>query len=160
MLSFLGGTTITTAACMVGEVDPLTASTANVGWKERAAQLEMASGTLYSAASEGRWTGKAGTHVATMTKNPDGSITVSATHGMVDADVSASPPVAQHWITTLYVRDVATETVIHLVEFVTRGPEKAAMATTTFTPSTDIRRVRLYAYCNQHDLWISEDLTL
>jgi hypothetical protein len=60
MLGFIGGSTV--AACTVGVPGPSFAT--NGVWETRASQLEEATGTPYSAANEGKWTGKSGSHVA------------------------------------------------------------------------------------------------
>src|SRR5215470_514429 len=117
MLGFIGGSTV--AACTVGVQGPAFAT--NGVWETRAGQLEEASGMPYSAADEGKWTGKSGSHVATVKDNGDGTVTASCTHPVVDADTAAMPAVGQHLITTMYARDVETNSVLHLVEFVTRG---------------------------------------
>src|SRR5262245_63759710 len=155
MFGLIGSSTV--AACTVGQV-PLAAN--DEYWKARASQLEAASGTLYSEANEGQWVGKAGTHVAKVVDNGDGTLTASCTHAMIDADALAMPPVAQHWITTIYVRDVDTDTVIHLEELVTRGPDKAGTATTTFKLPRGVSRIKVYAYCNQHDLWVTQEIAV
>ncbi len=152
MLGFIGGSTV--AACTVGVPGSTVAVDAN--WETRAAQLEEASGTPYSAANEGKWTGKSGGHVATVVKNSDGSMTASCTHPVVDADTAAMPPVAQHLITTMYARDVESNAVLHLVEFVTRGPSRATVATMTFSIPQGVTSIKVYTYCNEHDLWVTE----
>ena len=152
MLGFIGGSTV--AACTVGVQGPTFAT--NGSWETRAAQLEEASGTPYSAASEGKWTGKSGSHVARVIDNGDGTLTASCTHPVVDADTSMTPPVAQHLITTMYARDVDTNAVLHLVEFVTRGPSRATVATMTFPIPQGVTSIKVYTYCNEHDLWVSD----
>jgi desulfoferrodoxin (superoxide reductase-like protein) len=152
MLGLLGGTTV--AACTVGVGEP-PAVDKNGIWETRAKQLEDSSGTIYSAGNEGKWTGKSGTHVPSVVVNGDGTVTASCTHGMTDADVAVTPPVPQHYITTMFARDVDTGTVIHLVEFVTRGPAKAATATMTFKIPDGVSAIAVYAHCNEHDLWVS-----
>jgi hypothetical protein len=153
MLGFLGSSTV--AACVVGVDGPAFAQ--NATWETRAGQLEEASGTVYSAAAEGMWAGKSGSHVAKVVSNGDGTVTASCTHPMVDADVAATPPVAGHWITTMYARDVATGNVIHLEEFVTRGPGKVAAASMTFTIPTGVTRIKVFTHCNEHDTWVSDE---
>ncbi len=155
ILGILGGSTL--AACTVGVGDTPPAAP-KASWEARASQLEAASGSIYSAANEGPWPGKSGSHVPTVMKNGDGTITASCTHGMTDANVGATPPVAQHYITTMYARDVDTGTVLHLHEFVTRGPDKATMATMTFRPPPGVATIAVYAYCNEHDLWVSQQV--
>ena len=154
MFGLIGGAAI--AACTVGD-DPSSQPT-NADWEMRAKQLEVASSVLYSASAEGRWTGKAGVHVPTVVMNGDGTVTASCTHGMIDADPTAMPPVAQHWITTMYARDTTTNTVIELVEFITRGPDKATTATMTFKIPPGTISIKVYAYCNQHDLWVTDEI--
>jgi desulfoferrodoxin (superoxide reductase-like protein) len=155
MFGLLGGSAL--AACTVG-IDAPEPLPRNDAWEERAEQLEAASAFLYSAAAEGMWAGKAGTHVPTVTVGSNRSVTASCTHAMIDANAGAMPPVAQHLVTTMYARDAATNQVIHLVEFVTRGPDKAATASTTFAVPATVKRIRVYAYCNQHDLWASSEI--
>jgi len=155
LLGVLGGSAL--VACNVGVGDVPHVSTTNVSWEARAKQLEAASGTVYSAANEGPWPGKSGSHVPTVMVNGDGSVTASCTHGMTDANPAATPAVPQHFITTMYARDVDSGNVIHLVEFVTRGPEKASMATMTFQVPDGTSRIAVYAYCNEHDLWVTTE---
>jgi len=139
-LGFLaGGGAATAAGCMIGEGEVPVLS--NETWEARASQLEAASQTVYTAAAPGMWAGKEGTHVPRITFDPDGSITVSSTHGMVQ----------DHWITTLFVRDQDGK-VIHLEELPGRGPA-IGPARTTFVPRVDTRTITAYAYCNLHDLW-------
>jgi desulfoferrodoxin (superoxide reductase-like protein) len=152
MLGALGGATL--AACTVGVGDTL-AVEPNTTWEARAKQLEDSSRTVYTATNEGPWTGKAGTHVPVVVANADGTVTASCTHGMTDADTAATPPVAQHYITTMYARDVDTGHVLDLVEFVTRGPAKATAAAITFNVPDGVTTIAVYAHCNEHDLWRS-----
>jgi len=153
MLGFLGSSTV--AACVVGVDGPAFAP--NAVWEDRAKQLEDASGALYSAANEGMWTGKSGSHVAKIVGNGDGTVTASCTHPVVDPDTAATPPVAGHWITTMYARDVATGNVIHLAEFVTRGPGKLAAASMTFAIPAGVTKIKVYTHCNEHDTWVSDE---
>ena len=156
VLGLLGGSALVACNIGVGDV-PAGGSAKNASWEARATQLENASGTIYSAANEGPWPGKSGAHVPTVTVNGDGSVTASCTHGMTDANPAATPPVPQHFITTMYARDLDSGNVIHLVEFVTRGPDKASIATMTFQVPQGVSRISVFAYCNEHDLWVTAE---
>jgi desulfoferrodoxin (superoxide reductase-like protein) len=137
---FLGGAAVTPAiGCYGGAPSDSGLSDA---WERRAQQLEESNG-VYSAADEGIWPGKAGTHVPTIVVDKaSGTATVSSTHPMTEA----------HWLTTIYVRD-QDGVVIHLIEFLARGTGAATAATTTFSIPSGTTSLTAYAYCNLHDAW-------
>jgi desulfoferrodoxin-like iron-binding protein len=118
-------------------------------WEQRAALLEESSGVTYSSASPGMWAGKEGTHTPSVTENGDGSVTVSTGHPMEE----------NHWINTIFVRD-QNGLVIHLVDFIARGPNKASAASTSFRPPAGTTSVTAYSYCNLHDLWVSDPISV
>jgi desulfoferrodoxin (superoxide reductase-like protein) len=57
----------------------------------------------------------------------------------------------------MFARDIDSGNVIALVEFVTRGPGKSTAATMTFDVPQGVSRIKVYAHCNEHDLWASQE---
>lgn len=67
-----------------------------------------------------------------------------------------------HWITTMYIRDIDTGRVIYLKEFhpteVDEGAEKGATITATLPNETF--RFAVFSFCNKHELWMSDIIDL
>lgn len=145
---FLGalgaGTAAALSACTVG---PAVGRYVNPTWAERTQTLKGS--TVYTKAAPGIWTGKEATHVPTVTID-------AATR---TADVSCSHALAEgHWITTLFVED-QDGAVIHLEEFMGRGPT-ASQAKTTFRVPAGVTAIVAYSYCNLHDCWSTETIAI
>lgn len=120
------------AGCIIAGDDEVEV---NEAWEERAAMLE--SNGIFTADSEGKWEGKAGSHVPVVTMNASGSVSLSTEHPM-DPD---------HYITTHYVRN-QDGIVIALYEY---EPGDSPQATFVLPPST--KEILAYQYCNLHDAW-------
>ena len=67
-----------------------------------------------------------------------------------------------HWITTIYARDLDTGRVFYMKEFhpteVDNGAEKGASISTPFP--VGIRNFAVFAFCNKHELWWSGAINL
>ena len=63
-----------------------------------------------------------------------------------------------HWITTMYARDLKTGRVFYLKEFhpteTDAGEEKGASISTPFPP--EVTHFAVFAFCNKHELWWHE----
>jgi desulfoferrodoxin (superoxide reductase-like protein) len=143
-LGAIGGAAAALSACTVG---PLVGRYVNPLWLERTATLK--GGKVYTKAAPGIWMGKEGTHVPTVTIDAaKRTATVSCSHGLAEG----------HWITTLFVED-QDGNVIHLEEFMGRGPS-ASLASTTFEVPAGVTSVMAYSYCNLHDCWSTESISV
>jgi desulfoferrodoxin (superoxide reductase-like protein) len=138
-LGALGGVAATLSACTVG---PTVGTIANPVWVERAAKLK--GNTVYTKAVPGMWAGKEGTHVPSVAIDNARVATVSCTHAVAEG----------HWITTLFIED-QDGNVIHMEEFLGRGPG-ASQAATSFRVPDSVTSLVAYSYCNLHDCWSSE----
>jgi len=136
-LGVLGGSAAALSACTVGNMDDLPVF--NTVWPERAAQLKTTG--IYTAAAPGMWAGKEATHVPSVTIAADRLATVSCTHGVAEG----------HWLSTLWVED-QNGNVIHMAEFLGRGPESSA-ASTSFRVPAGVTSLVAYSHCNLHDAW-------
>jgi desulfoferrodoxin (superoxide reductase-like protein) len=141
ILGLFGGAALL-SACEVG------AGSENVSeWQIRADDLKGPE--VYTKAKPGIWAGKEGTHVPSIVREGD-LITVSCTHGV--------DPEGKHWVTTVFVED-QDNNVIHLREFMGRGPI-ASSALTTFRIPPGTTSITAFAYCNLHDCWKSEPFSI
>ena len=89
--------------------------------------------------------------------NPDVHYpTVSIDNGVLNASVNHVMEL-DHWITTIYARDIDTGRVFYLKEFHPTekdiGEEKGASISTPFP--IDVTRFAVFAFCNKHELWWS-----
>lgn len=142
---FLGGFGLAGGAAMVAGCTVGSSFETNPRWQARAEELK-ANG-IYTTGAPGIWAGKEAAHTPTIAKEGD-IVTISCTHGMAEG----------HWVTTIFVED-DTGTVLHLEEFVGRGPSLKP-ASTSFRVPPEARSLTAYAYCNLHDCWESATLTL
>lgn len=111
-------------------------------WQARADQLE-AYGQVLTEADPGRFPDKIAVHVPII-QIADGQVKVTLNH----------PMAAEHWITTVYVRD-QSQRVVWLQEF-TPKDQKAEI---TF-PRPAATQIVAYGFCNLHDHWKSEPLAI
>ncbi len=108
-------------------------------WDATAAQLER-DGVLTNEV-QGKWEGKAGSHVPQVSFNMgEGTVTLETKHGM-------SP---EHYITAHYVRD-QNNRIVGLVRYT--GNESAAKSTMKLPRGTT--KITAYSHCNLHDHWAS-----
>ena len=81
---------------------------------------------------------------------------VSIENGVLNAKVNHVMDL-DHWVTTIYARDVITGRVFYLKEFhpteVDAGEEKGASISTPFPP--EVKQFAVFAFCNKHELWWS-----
>ena len=69
--------------------------------------------------------------------------------------------VVEHWISTVYVRDAATQQVIYLQELIAPNPalgvDPATVKGINFNVSIpeNTAGISVYAYCNLHELWVN-----
>jgi superoxide reductase len=108
-------------------------------WEARAKELE-AKGPVYTAAAPGKWQGKEGGHVPSASFEAR-QVTIVTKH----------PMTPEHWITTHYIKN-QKGVVIGLKEFSGTDPE----AKSTFPLPKGTTALRVYSYCNRHDLWSAE----
>jgi superoxide reductase len=143
-LGALGGAGAVAAlsACTV----PTLGTYVNPTWAERTATLKGAA--VYTKAAPGMWAGKEATHVPTVSVDASRMATVACSHGVAEG----------HWITTLFIED-QNGNVIHLEEFLGRGP-MASPASTTFRIPGGVTSIIAYAYCNLHDCWSTESISV
>jgi desulfoferrodoxin (superoxide reductase-like protein) len=111
----------------------------------------LENGAVYTAANEGPFVGKAATHVPTMTVTGT-TVQVTVPHEMKVANRRVQPPVAAHYVTTIYLRD-QNDTVIAQAAL---APPRNAQATASFTLPPGVSLVTAYAVCNQHGAWASK----
>jgi desulfoferrodoxin (superoxide reductase-like protein) len=137
------GGAATLGACAIGgsEVE----LEQNSQWQSRAVGLK--SNQVYTAAAPGMWAGKEGSHVPKVAIN-GGVADVSCTHAVAEG----------HWITTIFVED-QDQNVIHMEDFLGRGPG-ASQAVTSFRIPPGVTSIVAFAYCNLHDCWSSESIAV
>eukprot|EP00045_Choanoeca_perplexa_P016100 m.212761 g.212761 ORF g.212761 m.212761 type:complete len:123 (-) comp17169_c0_seq1:4356-4724(-) len=103
---------------------------------------ELASGEVFTAEEQGKWQGKAGSHVPVASKNDDGTVTVKVPHVMKKGDADDD-----HWIEFVYVED-SEGNVVAISKFAPTDPE----AIIKFTP-TEGKSYTPFGYCNLHGMW-------
>lgn len=114
----------------------------NQAWEDRAEQLEQ---ITWTAGNPGD---KPEVHIPESTYDASArSVTVAVPHVMV----------ADHWITTIYIRD-QDGVVIGLQEYAVPTAE-AESPTIDFPLPSSTTRITAYAYCNLHDNWAEDSVS-
>ncbi len=113
----------------------------NQQWEDMAEQLER--NGVFTVEDQGPWEGKAGSHVAMVTPNDDGTFTLTTGHEMTD----------EHYITTHYIRN--QDGIIIGFQQYQPGDDPSV----TFTVPRGTTQVTALQYCNKHDAWADADLT-
>lgn len=151
-----------TRVATIGSVSALVTSTGCQGdtsydasyepyWAYRANQMEEYQVANFEAVrteqNPGMWADKIGGHKPSVNVAND-VITVKVDHPMSE----------EHWISTVYLRDLDTERVFYLKEFMPKekdpGAEKGVTITADLPP--EVNRFAAFAYCNLHELWMSD----
>ena len=67
-----------------------------------------------------------------------------------------------HWITTVYFRDTETGRVFYLKEFlpIEKDPGAEKGVTVQAPLPDEVQQFAVFAYCNKHELWMSDILSL
>ena len=67
-----------------------------------------------------------------------------------------------HWITTVYFRDTETGRVFYLKEFLPleKDPGEERGITVQAPLPDEVNQFSVFAFCNEHDLWMSEIISL
>ena len=67
-----------------------------------------------------------------------------------------------HWITTVYFRDTETGRVFYLKEFLPleKDPGEERGITVRAPLPDEVNQFSVFAFCNEHDLWMSEIISL
>jgi len=67
----------------------------------------------------------------------------------------------EHWITTIYLRDTSNGRVFYLKEFMPLEKDPGAEKGVTIQASLpdEVQQFAVFAYCNKHELWMSDIIT-
>ncbi len=121
-------------------------------WSERAARLEQ--NGVYTAAAPGKWAGKEGGHVPTIelaTMGGAPAVKAFVNHVMT----------AEHWISGVYFRDQNNNIFFSQELSYTDGDEGVEKGVTVYAQvPAGVTAVTAYAYCNLHDCWRAEPLSM
>lgn len=82
---------------------------------------------------------------------------VSVANNVVTAKVDHVMEI-DHWITTVYLRDMDSSRVFYLKEFLPLEKDEGAEKGVTITADLpqDVNSFAAFAYCNKHELWMSD----
>lgn len=117
----------------------------NNDWETRATELEALT-EVRTEANPGPWSEKVGGHLPAVEFDMDNTnVTVRTSHGMSE----------DHYITTIYIRD-QNGVVVGLKELNPTDSEAAA----DFTLPEGTTAITAYSYCNLHDHWMTESVTI
>ena len=121
-------------------------------WSEQALELER--NGLYSAAQPGKWAGKEGGHapsVELVTLEGAPAVKTFVNHVMTP----------EHWISEVYFRD-QNNNIFYLKNLTPDdGDEGVEKGVTVYAKvPAGVTAVTVYAYCNLHDCWIAEPVSV
>jgi len=105
----------------------------------------MPSNIIYSSGNQGKWEGKAGSHVPVVTVDKDsGMVSVETKHGMKP----------KHYIVR-HTLVAPNGDVIHAHTFGIKD-SKAVSSTEAGDKLSGLTKAYAFSYCNLHDLWVAE----
>jgi desulfoferrodoxin (superoxide reductase-like protein) len=106
-------------------------------------------GPLYSNTASGEWAGKESSHIPIVTKDDNGSINISVSHGMFE----------DHFIEYIYAKDASSGSIVAAIKLALQDA-KTLKPSITFVLPKDIRSIVPFAFCNKHGLWKGNEFQL